>query len=105
MDSIYRVAMDSQQAEVGFWAGSEKYPRAAYYGFTFPKPPGIEKAAVRPAAAGWNEEMGEFLLNYDDVRASKDPAASILEFLNSTYEAGAALLGWDQALLGRRPPK
>jgi len=44
-------------------------------------------------------------LNYDDVRASKDPAASILEFLNSTYEAGAALLGWDQALLGRRPPK
>ena len=105
MDSIYRVAMDSQQAEVGFWAGSEKYPRAAYYGFTFPKPPGIEKAAVRPAAARWNEEMGEFLLNYDDVRASKDPAASILEFLNSTYEAGAALLGWDQALLGRRPPK
>lgn len=105
MDSIYRVAMDSQQAEVGFWAGSEKYPRAAYYGFTFPKPPGIEKATVRPAAAGWNEQMGEFLLNYDDVRASKDPASSILEFLNSTYEAGAALLGWDQALLGRRPPK
>jgi hypothetical protein len=105
MDLIYRVAMDSQQAEVGFWAGSEKYPRAAYYGFTFPKPPGIETAAVRPASAGWNEAMGEFLLNYDDVRTQQDPAATILEFLDSTYEAGASRLGWDQALLGRRPPK
>jgi hypothetical protein len=105
MDQIYRVAMDSQQAEVGFWSGSEKYPRPAYYAFTYPKPTGIEKAAVRPAAAGWNEAMGEFLLNYDDVRGAKNPRSMLLEFLNSTYEAGAELAGWDRELLGRRPPK
>jgi Family of unknown function (DUF5996) len=102
---IYRVAMDSQQIEIGFWAGNDKYPRPAYYGFTFPKPAGIEKAVVRPGRASWNEAMGEFLLDYDEVRTSKDPAATILAFLNSTYDAGAALAGWDRGLLGRQPPK
>jgi hypothetical protein len=105
MDSIYRVAMDSQQSEVGFWAGNDKYPRPAYYAFSFPKPPGIEKAAIRPEAAAWDEGMGEFLLKYDDVRTSQDPASTILAFLNSAYEVGAELSGWDRALLGRRPPK
>ena len=105
MDLIYRVAMDSQQAEFGFWAGSEKYPRPAFYAFSYPKPTGIEKASVRPNGAAWNEAMGEFLLNYDDVRTSEDPRGNLLDFLNSTYEAGARLSGWDRELLSRRPPK
>jgi Family of unknown function (DUF5996) len=105
MDRIYRVGGDSQQAEVGFWFGSEKYLRPAYYAFIFPKPTGIEKAAVRPKAAVWNDVLGEFLLDYDDVRASEDPRSAVLEFANSTYEAGAELSGWDRALLERRPPK
>jgi hypothetical protein len=105
MDLIYRVAMDSQQAEFGFWFGSEKYPHPAFYAFSYPKPAGIEKATVRPDRAAWNEGMGEFLLDYDDVRASQDPRASILDFLNSTYDAGATLSGWDRELLSRRPPK
>lgn len=105
MDLIYRVAMDSQQAEAGFWSGSEKYPHPAFYAFTYPKPAGLEKAAVSPKAATWNPEMGLFLLDYDEVRASKDPRATILEFLNSTYDVGAQLSGWDRELLSRRPPK
>jgi hypothetical protein len=105
MDLIYRVAMDSQQAEFGFWSGSDKYPRPAFYAFTYPKPAGIEAAAVRPPTAGWNKDMDEFLLDYDAVRTSAAPRAVILDFLNSTYEAGANLSGWDVALLGRRPPK
>jgi Family of unknown function (DUF5996) len=105
MDRIFRVAMDTELSEVGFWSGSEKYPRPAFYGFTFPKPAGIEKAAIRPKGASWNEAMGEFLLDYDDVRSADDPRAALLDFLNSTYEAGAALAGWDRALLNRAPPK
>jgi Family of unknown function (DUF5996) len=105
MDRIYRVGADSQLAEVGFWSGSEKYPRPAFYAFTYPKPAGIEKASVRPNKAGWNEALGEFLLDYDDVRAAQDPRATILDFLNSTYEVGARLSGWDTQLLGRAPPK
>jgi Family of unknown function (DUF5996) len=104
MDLIYRVAMDSQQAEFGFWSGSEKYPRPAFYAFTYPKPAGIEAAAIRPAAAAWNKALDEYLLDYDAVRSSENPRATILEFLNSTYAAGAQLCGWDRALLDRRPP-
>ncbi len=104
MDRIYRVAKDSQQAEVGFWSGSEKYPRAAYYAFTYPKPPGIEKAAVRPTAARWDDALAEFLLDYDAVRGAKSPRSAILEFARTTYAAGAELSGWDRALLERRPP-
>jgi hypothetical protein len=105
MDLIYRVAMDSQQAEFGFWSGSEKYPRPAFYAFSYPKPAGIEKATVRPSKAAWNESMGEFLLDYEDVRATVDPRVGLLDFLNSTYEVGARLCGWDTELLSRPPPK
>ncbi|MGO8968944.1 MAG: DUF5996 family protein [Myxococcaceae bacterium] len=101
---IYRVAMDSQQFEVGFWSGNEKYPRPAYYAFTYPKPSGLETAAVRPGAARWNETLGEFLLDYEAVRQAEDPRSAVLEFANSTYAAGAELCGWDRALLERRPP-
>jgi hypothetical protein len=104
MDVIARVAMDTQQTEVGFWSGSERYPKPAYYAFTYPKPPGLEKARIRPPTAGWNEAMGEFLLDYDEVRAARDGRATVLDFLNSAYEAGAELAGWDRQLLSRRPP-
>jgi YD repeat-containing protein len=105
MDRIFRVAMDSQFTELGFWPGNEKYPKPAFYAFSYPKPEGIERAVIRPERAGWNAQMGEFLLDYDDVRSSSDPRAVILEFANSTYAAGADLAGWDRTLLDRPPPK
>jgi Family of unknown function (DUF5996) len=104
MGRIYRVAMDSELTEVGFWSGSEKYPRAAFYAFTYPKPDTIEGAKIRPERARWNPDMGEFLLDYEDVRTSPDPRADILEFTNSAYGAGADLAGWDRTLLERKPP-
>lgn len=104
MDRIYRVAMDSEVTEVGFWSGSEKYPRAAFYAFTYPKPENIERATIRPERARWNPEMGEFLLDYQDVRSSPDPRAAILEFTNTAYVAGADLARWDRELLERKPP-
>jgi Family of unknown function (DUF5996) len=103
-DVIRRVTADSQQAEFGFWPGSERYPRPAFFAFTFPKPDGLENARIAPQAAGWNAEMGEFIFDYDDVRASDEPRAAILEFANSTYAAGADLLGWDRSLLDKGPP-
>jgi hypothetical protein len=104
VDVIQRVATDSELTEVGFWPGSERYPKPAYFAFAFPKPDGIEDAAIGPEAAGWNPEMGEFLLDYDDVRAADDPRAAILEFANTTYAAAADLAGWDRQLLDRAPP-
>ena len=45
--------------------------------------------------------MGEFLLMHEDVRRSSSPTATLLDFLQSTYEAGAGLGKWDRAALER----
>ena len=55
-------------------------------------------------AAGWNADVGEFLLDYHEVRMAEDPRAAILAFADSAYEAGTTLAGWDRELLERRPP-
>jgi hypothetical protein len=101
MDPINRIAMDSEQAAVGFWPGSARYEKAAFFAYTFPKPAGIEASSIAPGAAAWNPQLGEFILDYDDVRSADDPAAAILAFAESTYTAGAGLAGWDRALLDR----
>jgi Family of unknown function (DUF5996) len=98
---IYRVAMDEEQHEVGFWPGDDASPEPVFYAFTYPMPAGIEAAAVSPSAAAWSEHKSEFLLPYDAVRASSDPAAAIRDFARSTYEAGAMLGNWDRATLER----
>jgi hypothetical protein len=94
---IRRNAMNEDQVEAGWWPGSPAYPRAAYYSFTHPQPPGVEAAEVRPDGARWDAGLGEFILDYDDVRAASDPEAALLDFLDSTYEAGARKAGWDPA--------
>ncbi len=99
---IRRAAMDAGQYEVGFWHGQDGYPHAALYAFTYPQPPGIESARVGPAGARWDPTLGEHLLDWDVVRAAPDPAEAVLEFAQSTYEAGSRAAGWppDLDLLG-----
>ncbi len=67
--------------------------------YTVPKPDGLEKAAVEPAGASWNAQLGEFILMYEDVRKAGSPEESLYEFLESTYKAGARLAKWDRAAL------
>ena len=104
MDLIARVGGDSEQVAVGFWPGNDRHAKPAFFAYTYPKPDGLEDAIVGPDAAHWNADLGEFLMDYDDVRTAQDPRAAILAFANSTYEAGANLAGWDRELLERRPP-
>lgn len=104
MDRIARVGADSRQTAVGFWPGNHRYPKPAYFAYTFPKPDGLESAVIAPGKAGWNADLGEFLLDFDDVRTAADPRAALMEFAVSTYEAGADLAGWDRELLERKPP-
>jgi len=105
MDPINRIAMDSEQSAVGFWPGSERYEKPAFFAYTFPKPEGIPTVAIAPGQARWEPRLGEFILDYDDVRAAGDPAGAILTFAGSAYAAGAELSGWDRGLLERRPAK
>src|SRR5207237_735558 len=82
-------AYSHELISAGFWPGNADAPRAEYYAYAMPPIDGLPAAAIRPAAAGWEADRGEFLLPYDAVRTSADPAATLLAFLESTYDAAA----------------
>lgn len=105
-DVIFRHAMDAEEVAGGFWPGDDRYPRAAFYAYAYPKPDRLETAAVRPAAARWSDQLGEFLLPYDDVRTAENPEEAIVDFLESVYEEAASLAGWNRDALEVRdtPP-
>lgn len=87
----------------GFWPGTPGGPvqEPAYYAYCVPEPAGFAKAAVRPAGASYNRTLGEFILPYEAVRIAADPDAMLLDFVQSTYEAGATLARWDRTALER----
>ena len=87
----------------GFWPGGGDVHGAAFYSYTYPQPAGFERQPVRPEAAFYHPQLGEFLLMYDAVREAENPAALILEFAQSTYEAGARLQGWPLPELELQP--
>jgi hypothetical protein len=98
---IDRDAYDEEVISLGFWPGDPWTGKmeAAFYSYTAPEPPGLSGQPVRPAAAFYGSDMKEFFLPYDVVRRSPDPAAAILDFAQSTYDAGATLAGWDREAL------
>jgi hypothetical protein len=98
-DAVTREAYSHEVSSAGFWPGGGPIDYAAFYSYAYPQPPGFDSAAVRPAAASFNRELGEFLLPYDAVRTAADPRATLLEFLQSTYAAAADLGKWTRAEL------
>jgi hypothetical protein len=106
-DWVMQEAYSHEVASAGFWPGGDLYPEAVFYAYGYPEPPGYALASVRPEGAKFFDGMREFLLPYEIVRRSPDPDATLLEFLQSTYEAAANLAQWDRAALERpeRLPK
>ncbi len=100
--AIERVAMDAEQSLVGFWPGDDTSPAPVFFSYTYPKPAGIDAAAVTPPGAQWSPEAGEFIVPYETIRRSADPAGALLGFCESTYSAGSHLAGWDRATLERQ---
>jgi hypothetical protein len=98
-DAITREAYSHEASSVGFWPGGGDAKGAAFYSYAAPEPPGFGDRVVRPAAASYKKQMGEFLLMYDDVRAAESPKAALLDFCQSTYEAAATLGKWDRGAL------
>jgi hypothetical protein len=96
---IRRVGGDAESVCVGFWPGSPALREPAFFAYGYPAPDGIEAAPIRPAAAAWNPDIGEFILPYAAVRRSPDPRRAILDFAESTFVAGASRQSWDPALL------
>ena len=97
-DFIMRNAMDAQEVAIGWWPGDARYGRAAFYAYAHPAPDGFADGALSPAAAHWDKELGEFVLNWDDVRSAADPRATALEFAHSAFRHACLVCNWDPAL-------
>jgi uncharacterized protein DUF5996 len=98
---IMREAYSHEVLSAGWWPGSLQFPYPAFYAYAAPEPAGFAQQAVRPRQAAYNKELGEFILLYEDMRRAASPSAALLEFLQSTYEAGANTGKWDRAALER----
>ena len=98
-DSVTREAYSHEVSSAGFWPGGGAIDYPAFYSYAYPVPARFAAAPVRPDAAFFHQAMGEFILPYDAVREADAPEATLLDFLQSTYEAAADAAGWDRGAL------
>src|SRR2546430_6567765 len=75
-DAMTREAYSHEGSSVGFWPGGGSVEGAAVYSYAAPEPQGFKDKPVRPNAAFYDRQLGEFLLMYDDVRKAESPTAS-----------------------------
>jgi Family of unknown function (DUF5996) len=99
-DSIQREAYSHEVISAGFWPGNGGYGRAAFYCYAAPAPAGLDRA-VLSGKGGFNSQLGEFILDYEDARSAAEPAETVLEFLEQTYSAAADRAEWDRPNLDR----
>jgi hypothetical protein len=97
-DFIMRNAMDAEEVAVGWWPGDERYRQAAFYAYAHPAPSGFSAGDLAPAAAHWNPDLGEFVLDWRDVIAAPDPRADALAFARSAFSHACKVCDWDQDL-------
>jgi hypothetical protein len=107
-DFIARNSGDAETFSVGWWPGNARHPTAAFYAYAYPAREGFARAVLTPAEARWDDDLGEYLLEWDDVRAAPSPRALAVEFARSAFRHACAACGWDAGLArsaeGRPPP-
>jgi hypothetical protein len=97
--AFMREAYSHEVISHGFWPGNDIMPEPVFYAYAAPEPNGLKDAQVRPAAAYYHRDLGEFILPYEAVRTASDPDRLLREFVDSTYEQAATLGGWDRPAL------
>jgi Family of unknown function (DUF5996) len=100
-DRVTREAYSHEVISAGWWPGAGEIQAPAFYAYAAPEPAGFAEVKVRPEKAFYHPQLHEFLLMYDDVRNSTSPSSLVLEFLQTTYEAGANLGEWNRPELER----
>jgi len=107
-DFIMRNSGDAQQIEVGWWPGDHRYPSAAFYAYAYPPQEGFADGKLSPASARWDATLGEYILDWEDVRTAPDPHATALTFARSVVAHACRVCGWNPALAssmeGSPPP-
>jgi hypothetical protein len=101
---VMREAYSHAVSSCGFWPGNGGFGKAAFYCYAYPEPEGFAASPVRPAAAYYDKGLGQFILPYDAVRTAADPDETLLDFLQTSYEACADNAGWDRKALERTQP-
>jgi hypothetical protein len=103
-----RNAMDAQEVAVGWWPGDGRYAKAAFYAYAYPAPEGFAGTSLSSPHARWDAALGEYILDWDDVRSSAQPGAVALDFARSAFRHACALCDWDHTLAtsadGAPPP-
>jgi hypothetical protein len=107
-DFIMRNAMNAQEVAVGWWPGDARYEKPAFYAYAHPAPTNFAEAELSPRAARWDGSLGEYVLDWEDVCAARDPQAFALEFARSAFRHACLVCDWDPELLagaeGDPPP-
>jgi len=99
-DFIMRNAMDSQEVAVGWWPGDARHGQAAFYAYAHPAPEAFAAATLSPAGARWAADLGEYIIDWNDLAAGSDPHASAVAFARSAFAHACAVCGWDPTLAG-----
>jgi hypothetical protein len=100
-DWVTQEAYSHEVSSCGFWPGGGVIPYPAFYSYAYPEPAGFAEVPVKPDAAFYSTDLREFILPYDIVRSSASPDATLLDFLQATYEGAANLANWDRTSLER----
>jgi Family of unknown function (DUF5996) len=97
-DFIMRNGADAEQVAIGWWPGNPDHEQAAFFAFAYPTPEGFAEADVDPAPARWDAQLGEYVLDWGDIRESPDPHALALEFARSAFRHACSVCEWDPVL-------
>ncbi len=98
-DEITREAYSHEVTSCGFWPGNREAPDPVFYAYAYPTPEGFSQSTVRPEAAFWLDDFGQFVLPYGAVRTADAPDDVLEAFFESTHAAAADLAGWDRKQL------
>jgi Family of unknown function (DUF5996) len=93
---IMRNAGDAQQVEIGWWPGDARYEKAAFFAYAYPAPNGFAGADL--GVGRWDDSLGEYVLDWDQVIAAGDPHAYALGFARAAFRHACAVCGWDPVL-------
>jgi hypothetical protein len=99
-DFILRNSGDAEVIQVGWWPGDQRYGRAAFFGFAHPAPADFSDGDLSPDAAHWDPDIGEFILDWEDIRSADDPHALALEFAQSVFAYACDVCAWNPVLAG-----
>ena len=107
-DFISRNGGDAELIEIGWWPGDRSTTGPPSSPSRTRRRTDFREADLDPEPAHWDPDLGEFVLDWNDIRGAPDPHALALEFAHSAFRHACDVCGWDPVLAqtaeGTPPP-